>query len=127
MHRFLIATVFVLTMWGCGHEKRMMHESTAIVTSMVELLEAHTSNPPSVLPALREFMLENRTRMNRLEKASKENSSMLGEKERFRMKVQFVREMSPLKERLKRVAKVYRDNPEVIESMKEVIGTLKSN
>ena len=61
--------------------------------------------------------------MNRLEKASKENSAMLGEKERFRMKVQFVREMSPLKERLERVAKVYRERPEVIESIKEMFAT----
>jgi hypothetical protein len=125
MRRFLTGLLFILILVACGHEKRMMDESTYIVTKMVELLEAHSSNPPSVLPALREFMLENRSYMTRLRKASDKNGGTLGEKERFRMKVQFVRAIAPLRERLNKVAKVYRGRPETLGIMKEITGSLE--
>jgi hypothetical protein len=105
----------------------MTDDSVDIVKDMLFLLEENVGNPEGAVPAFREFLMENRLRMMSIRHVSEEESQTLTREDRIRMNVRFLQKLEPYKKRLKMVAKVYKDRPEVLKKMREVIQSLSLN
>ena len=109
---------------GCTARDRTVDDSVDLVKDMLVVLEKHVSNPENAVPGIREFMLENRLRMLGLSRLEEAEIKGLSREDRVRMNVRFLKSLAPYKARLNRVAEVYRQHPEVMNSMRKVLREL---
>ena len=91
----------------------------------MEILERHKNDPPRAVEAFRGFLGEREAELRRLEESAAKLSRDLSAEDRIALRRHFLERMKALDGRLKAVAGVYKEHPEVLAGLAEVVEAPK--
>ena len=92
-----------------------------LVERAVEVLETHKDDPPRAVEAFRGFLAEHEAELRRLEQSAAKLSRDLSSEDRIALRRRFLERMKGLDGRLKAVAITYKEHPQVLAGLAEVV------